>query len=634
ETRRVRLAYDYQIEGTPNHRVHVLGADGRVRFARLDELQIGDTVVLYSGQQVFGAANQPLTPYGGENRTNAKEVTIPERMTPELAYVLGCITSEGSITRNGITVTNGDRRLLERLAESVGRLFGLSAQIFRDMRRESVHTLQVNSRVLRNWLLVDLGLEAGAHNKIIPTCILRAGRHEIAAFLRGLFLDGYMTQNGRMFGIGLASRALIRQLQILLLNFGVVAPVQRSAEHVWVLTVSGRALERLVAFVEFDEVWKSERLAIRHEGRTHRLFNYVDLMPQALTDSLRRMQESSANSLRSLYGEQTPEYQRARVNLLQGHRLDREIATTLYGHFDDAPDPYAKAFFSEDRDGCLYVEVKSIESGFAEVFDLSVPGSHAFIANGLGNHNTCNFPQTATEDDVAKAYLLAWELGCKGLTVYVTGSRKKVVLETHATAKSKETSAPVEAPKPVPMFHETKKPRPTVLRGETFVITSPMGKSYVTINRNGGEEPFEVFINTGKAGSEIFAVSEAIGRLISYVLRMASPIPPRERLAEVARQLNGIGGGRPMGFGPNRVLSLPDAVGRALTDYLGRDAESLEPMPSNGNSNYMYTTEEYAQPAPGQIALNYGDLCPSCGEAAMVNEEGCRKCYACGYSEC
>ncbi|MEK7312451.1 MAG: ribonucleotide reductase N-terminal alpha domain-containing protein [Chloroflexota bacterium] len=255
-----------------------------------------------------------------------------------------------------------------------------------------------------------------------------------------------------------------------------------------------------------------------------------------------------------------------------------------------------------------------------------------FVDNSLSK--TCNFPETAVEEDVAKAYLLAWELGCKGLTVYVTGSRKKVVLETHATAKSKETSAPVEAPKPVPMFHETKKPRPNVLRGETFVITSPMGKSYVTINRNGGEEPFEVFINTGKAGSEIFAVSEAIGRLISYVLRMASPIPPRERLAEVARQLNGIGGGRPMGFGPNRVLSLPDAVGRALTDYLGRDAESLEPMPSNGNSHYLYTTEEHAQPAPGQIALNYGDLCPSCGEAAMVNEEGCRKCYACGHSEC
>ncbi|MBM4424861.1 MAG: adenosylcobalamin-dependent ribonucleoside-diphosphate reductase [Chloroflexi bacterium] len=253
-----------------------------------------------------------------------------------------------------------------------------------------------------------------------------------------------------------------------------------------------------------------------------------------------------------------------------------------------------------------------------------------FVDNSLSK--TCNFPEGATEDEVAKAYMLAWELGCKGLTVYVTGSRQKVVLETHATAKSKEqaASSASEVAQPVPMFHESKKPRPTVLRGETFVITSPMGKSYVTVNRNGGEEPFEVFINTGKAGSEIFAVSEAIGRLASYVLRLASPIPPRERLAEVARQLNGIGGGRPMGFGPNRVLSLPDAVGRALSDYLARDAESLEPMPANGNGYH----EEHTPPAPGQMMMKIGDLCPSCGEAAMVNEEGCRKCYACGHSEC
>lgn len=241
-----------------------------------------------------------------------------------------------------------------------------------------------------------------------------------------------------------------------------------------------------------------------------------------------------------------------------------------------------------------------------------------FVDNSLSK--TCNFPPTAAEDDVAKAYLLAWELGCKGLTVYVTGSRQKVVLETHATAKAKDSSKSVAA-NPLPIFHESKKPRPHRLHGETFQITSPMGKSYVTINRNGSEEPFEVFINTGKAGSEIFAVSEAIGRLISYILRLASPVAPRDRLAEVARQLNGIGGGRPMGFGPNRVLSLPDAVGRALSDYLTADLDTLEPMPA-------------PQPASAQMTLTIGDLCPSCGEAAMVNEEGCRKCYACGYSEC
>ena len=441
ETRRVRLGYGFQVEGTPNHRIHILDGDGRVRFARLDELKIGDMVVLYAGQQVFGPGSQPLPVYGGEWRTNAKEIRFPERMSRELAYVLGCITSEGSIGTNGVQICNGDRAILERLAGLFEQLFDLNSHIVQDMRRESVFSLQVNSRPLRNWLLAGLGMEAGARNKIIPDCILRASRAEIAAFLRGLFLDAYMTLDGRMFGITLASEQLLRQLQVLLLNFGVFATLRQTEEHAWNLTAQGEALQKLATFVEFDEVWKNERIRVYGENRVHRLHNYGALLPVSVTAALRSMQETSSRSLRSLYGEQTAEYQRARVNLLQGHRLDRAAGLKLYEHFSDAPVPFAQAFFAEDNEEKLYVQVESLEAGFAEVFDISVPGSHSFIANGMGNHNTINFPEDATEADVATAYMLSWELGAKGITVYVTGSRDKVVLETHATAGKKQADA-------------------------------------------------------------------------------------------------------------------------------------------------------------------------------------------------
>ena len=87
------------------------------------------------------------------------------------------------------------------------------------------------------------------------------------------------------------------------------------------------------------------------------------------------------------------------------------------------------------------------------------------------------------------------------------------------------------------------------------------------------------------------------------------------------RQLAGIGGGRSLGFGPNRVRSLPDGVAQALAEYLGSTPETgllvqVDPTPAN------------------QMPMKVGDLCPECGAAAVVNEEGCRKCYACGYSEC
>jgi ribonucleoside-diphosphate reductase alpha chain len=267
----------------------------------------------------------------------------------------------------------------------------------------------------------------------------------------------------------------------------------------------------------------------------------------------------------------------------------------------------------------------------------------AFVDNSLSK--TINFPATATTDDIANAYLLAWELGCKGITVYVTGSREQVVLETKKTADAKlenngfalETLDSPSLSKPgqqLPIWHESKKPRPRFLKGYTYSIETPLGKTFVTVNENGDSQPFEVFVNTAKAGSETAAHSEAIGRLISYLLRISSPIEPRKRLRTIMDQLGGIGGERSLGFGPNRIRSLPDGIAKALDEYLfirHRDValddatsdEFAPVLPLSGIEN----SENIKQPS-------FGQLCPECGHASFVNEEGCRKCYSCGYSEC
>ena len=259
----------------------------------------------------------------------------------------------------------------------------------------------------------------------------------------------------------------------------------------------------------------------------------------------------------------------------------------------------------------------------------------AFVDNSLSK--TVNFPETATVDDVAQAYVLAWELGAKGITVYVTGSRDKVVLETQATAE-KKLAPEAEQPR---IWHDSKKPRPRALAGKTYNVDTPLGKAFITVNENGGDQPFEVFINTAKAGSETAAVSEAIGRMISYILRLTSPVEPLNRLREVVRQLGGIGGGRSLGFGPNRVRSLPDGVGQVIEMYL-REKDGVIEQPSeekaSGNGGHSHAGGPLSGTGghnePTQHTLKIGDLCPECGEAAVVNEEGCRKCYACGFSEC
>ena len=260
----------------------------------------------------------------------------------------------------------------------------------------------------------------------------------------------------------------------------------------------------------------------------------------------------------------------------------------------------------------------------------------AFVDNSISK--TCNFPEGATEEEVAQAYMQAWELGCKGLTVYVTGSRQEVVLETKAVRESKDEAGPeaeyldgtmssngtrsaAEAESgPIPgddypaIF--TKRPRPYLLQGQSYRKETPLGSAYITINSDERHEPFEVFLNIGKAGSDVTAVSESIGRLISLVLRMPSVLPPSERLRWVIDEMAGIGGGRPLGFGVDRVRSLPDGVAQVLTDYLSELPENREAV------------------AGEQLALPIGDLCPDCGEASFLNIEGCRKCHVCGYSEC
>ncbi len=246
----------------------------------------------------------------------------------------------------------------------------------------------------------------------------------------------------------------------------------------------------------------------------------------------------------------------------------------------------------------------------------------AFVDNSISK--TINFPSSARTEDVAQAYILAWESGCKGITVYVTGSRDKVVLET---GKSEGKVEQTEVQSQLSQWQATKKPRPRHLTGYTYSIQTPLGKTFVTINENGDNQPFEVFINTAKAGSDTAAVSEAIGRSLSYILRMSSPIPPRQRLEELYQQYSGIGGRRPTGFGPNRVRSLPDGIAQALQEYLENTGWQFQELTPEEIENI----EEINQ---AEIWLEVGDLCPECGQAALVNEEGCRKCYSCGYSEC
>src|SRR6266566_6940658 len=249
---------------------------------------------------------------------------------------------------------------------------------------------------------------------------------------------------------------------------------------------------------------------------------------------------------------------------------------------------------------------------------------------------TVNAPNSHTVKDVQTLYRLAYEMGCKGITHYRDGSRDAVLTRVEDEKKAAAAQQAVVM-EPVTSIKQGVKPRPDVVQGYTRRVIAPEGKINVTINSD-EHGPLEVFVNVGKAGSDIAALAEALGRLISLNLRILSPLSQMDRVREIADELRSIGGSRSVGFGMQQVRSLPDAVARALEQHL----ETLEaeesarqtaapaiPEKSSNNGH-----DDPVAPVSLSRLQTTGNLCSQCGCNTMVYEEGCRKCYNCGHSEC
>lgn len=294
---------------------------------------------------------------------------------------------------------------------------------------------------------------------------------------------------------------------------------------------------------------------------------------------------------------------------------------------------------------------------FAVAHDIT-PEWHVKVQAAFQKHvdnaisKTINFSHEAVVEDVRNAYMLSYELGCKGITIYRDGSREKQILEVKKEgsyydqlaagnlAKSPLSTVAGEE-RLVEEAQRATDARPMVLRGRTYKLNTPLGEAFVTINRDDKEQPFEVFVTIGRAGMHTTADAEAIGRLISLALRIS-----RNNRQEIARkvvsQLRGIGGSSHIGFGKERVMSLADAIAKALAEDLAHvniDPKEAETIPLNIAPADNVAVEQQAlqinedQPDSNTTAKT-GDLCPECGAATFFFAEGCKKCHSCGYSAC
>jgi ribonucleoside-diphosphate reductase alpha chain len=331
--------------------------------------------------------------------------------------------------------------------------------------------------------------------------------------------------------------------------------------------------------------------------------------------------------------------------------LMKRIAEEGHIHFAEVPEDVQRVFVTaHDITPEWHVRM---QAAFQEYTDSAIS-------------KTTNFPHDATEDNVRQIYELAFKLGCKGVTVYRDGSRDNQVLSTGATKTPAQQAAEVgkvaelqqsvaelraelsraqellaQAESQAQHVRRQKRSRPNILRGTTRKMNSPLGDVYVTINEDENHQPFEVFATLGKAGSIAMADTEAIGRLISLALRFGIPV------SEVHQQLRGISSDRAIGFGLNKVLSVPDAIAQAVElreqEKAGIQQElipDLLPGREGGESGGLAAEP----PVEGELAflppLNGYDpgetfigTCPDC-QSQLEFAEGCMKCHVCGFSEC
>ena len=217
---------------------------------------------------------------------------------------------------------------------------------------------------------------------------------------------------------------------------------------------------------------------------------------------------------------------------------------------------------------------------------------------------TVNFPHSATEEDVASVFRLAYELGCKGVTVYRDGSRETQVLNKGDTKDPR---------KEVKIARETEKlprPRPELTVGGTVKVTTGCGSLYVTINED-QHGLCEVFARMGKSGGCISSHSEAIGRLISLALRAGV------KTESIVKQLKGIRCPKVAFHNGEKVLSCADAIQIAIQRYTSNETSSVQLSLDQLNEGLLGRCPE----------------CPECG-SMLEMQEGCLKCRSCGYSEC
>jgi len=586
--RRVTLRSGHTITGTLPHRLLVAGGNG-LQWKALADIAAGDAVALQHGAELWsftaaslrGISVSPL--YGCQ-----KQVALPEQMSEELAFLLGAYASEGHITRSNwtITITNSVPEVLEHVRRAWESVFGLRSRITADPGK--CPAVVVSSKTVVEFLTA-LGCGSRASDKRIPDAVLRSPREMVLAYLQGLALDAYVTTStAPKWAICLDSRGLLDDLQAVTTNLGVLtgrvtkhnSVNGKDYDEVYAAGLQGQLMASLVPFLEPDKAAAAaEYLRMDLKSGT------ADLVPGITGRELYQLIPpgrhgkdhvlSWRNQFTFLLDPRTQHVTRStieRVSTLPGVKLPGWLHQVLDGNLHFSP-------------------VASVAAvGEAEVFDLSVPETHAFVANGIVNHNTVNMPESATVEDIEKIYFEGWKLGLKALAIYRDNCK---VGQPLSDARKKPEKAAAEEPAREVRPVRRRLPRQRPASVTRFSVSGAEG--YMTVSKYPDDGVGEVFLKLGKQGSTLAGVMDAFSMAISISLQYGVPL---EKWVEKFTNMR---------FEPAGVTDDPDIrIASSVMDYVFRRL-ALDHLPYETRSELgiLSAAERAAQLAgedPGAVA--------------------------------
>ncbi len=353
----------YTIRGTANHPLLTLLPDGKTVWTKIGDLQPDSYVALARGSQVFGESVQLPGSFYPLPRQ-------PRTMTPDLAYWLGLLTAEGSVTPYETWFVNSSQDLIQRFVDLTRSLFDLEAVPHRKGQTYN-YNVSISSKALSTWLRGELGIARGSHAKAVPATVLASSRADILAFLEGLFWgDATLRGNkegSNTFKFTSKSRQLARQVHILLLNLGVVGSLwthQDNGDTFYNVTLRG---DQVLDLVELLPSLRDKATAPLRETRSDRT-NY-DHLPHGST--LLNSHGGDSYLARIMAGDRQLSYNRARTVLAEKPDLAHAQLATLV------------------KQNYLWLTVREIRpAGIEPVYDLLVPETHSFVADGFVQHNS------------------------------------------------------------------------------------------------------------------------------------------------------------------------------------------------------------------------------------------------------